>query len=157
MSAALITVTFLGIAGLSFATVLGFTATDSAEIIRHTTLSIFFTLITLMAHSMMMFYLIGKGKAIREAVAEGGLAPDMYTTIVQARRPVFSIGTVAIALTMVTAVFGGGVDTGIIPAGAHAVLALSAIVSNLAAFRVEVNALLLSAKVVTEVNRLLEL
>ena len=156
MSAALITATFLGIAGLGFSTILGFTATDSAEILRHTTLSIFFTLVTLMAHSMTMFYLIGKGKAIREAAAEGGLAPDMYAMVARARRPVFSIGTVAIALTMATAVLGGGVDTGVIPAGVHAVLALSAIASNLVAFRAEVNAILSSAKVVAEVNRLLE-
>ena len=156
MSAALITATFLGIAGLGFCTVLGFTAVDSADIFRHTSLSIFFTLITLLAHSMTMFYLIGKGKAIREAVTRGGLEPGLYETVASARRPVFSVGTVAMALTMATAILGGGVDIGVIPAGVHSVLALSAIASNLVALRAVVIALLSSTQVVAEVNRLLE-
>lgn len=156
MSAALITATFLGLVGLGFCAVLGFTAISSADVFRHTSLSIFFTLLTLLAHSMTMFYLIGKGKAIREAVAEGGLEPGLYATMARTRRPVFSVGTVAMVVTMTAAILGGGVDTGVIPAGVHSVLALSAVASNLAALRVEVIALLSSAQVVTEVNRLLE-
>ena len=95
---------------------------------------------------MTMFYLIGKGKAVREAVAEGGLSPDLYRAVAEVRRPVFSIATVAMALTMAAAIIGGGgVDTGIIPAGVHSVLALSAVAGNLVALRTEVVAMLSSA------------
>ena len=50
---------------------LGLRVTDGASISRHITLAIFSTMLTLLAHSMMMFYLIGKGKAVKDAMAEG--------------------------------------------------------------------------------------
>ena len=156
MSVALITTVVLGVAGLGYATVLGYTVASSADILHHTTIGIFFTLITLLVHSMTMFYLIGKGKAVREGAEEGGLSGEYYDAVVMARRPVFSIATVAMMLTMVTVILGGGVDTRVLPASVHAIFALSALAGNLAALRVEVIALVSSARVVAEVDRLLE-
>jgi hypothetical protein len=46
-------------------------------------------MITLLAHSMMMFYLIGKGKAVKDAMAEHQVAGDYYRRIASARKPVF--------------------------------------------------------------------
>ena len=155
MSAALITATVIGLAGLVYSAVIGFAASSSTEVFRHVNFGIFFTLITLLAHSMTMFYLIGKGKAVREAAAEGQLSPDLYATVARARKPVFSIGTVAMLLTMATAILGGGVDTGVLPAGVHSVLAGSAIVANVMALRTEVAAMVTSARVVIEVDALL--
>ena len=156
MAAALITGTLLGIAGLGYSTILGFTSVTSADILRHTSFGVFSTLVTLLAHSMTMFYLIGKGKAVREAATDGGLSPEFYGTVARVRRPVFSIATVAMTLTMATAILGGGVDTGAIPAGIHSVLAFSAIVVNILALRTEVIAMVSSARVVAEVDHLLE-
>ena len=153
MSTALITVTVLGISGLGYCTVLGFSTASSADVLRHTSLGVFSTLITLLAHSMTMFYLIGKGKAVREAVAEGGLSPELYRVVAKVRRPVFSTATVAMALTMVTEIIGGGVDTGVIPAGVHSVLALSALAGNLVALRTEAVAMLSIARIVAEVDQ----
>ena len=64
MNAALITATFLGVSGLAYSVVTGFLVAVPADVGPHVTLAIFSTLITLLAHSMTMFYLIGKGKAI---------------------------------------------------------------------------------------------
>ena len=102
---------------------------------------------------MTMFYLIGKGKAVREAVTEGGLSQELYRVVAKVRRPVFSTATVAMVLTMATAIIGGGVDTGVIPAGIHSVLALSALAGNLVAVRTEVIAMLSSARIVAEVDQ----
>ena len=153
MTAALITATFIGIAGLGYSAVLGFTASD---LYLHTSLGIFSTLVTLLAHSMTMFYLIGKGRAVREAVTEGNLSPELYAAVARARRPVFSIAVIAMALTMATAILGGGVDTRTVPSGVHSVLALAAIAGNFAALRTEVIAMVSSTKVVAEVDRLLQ-
>ena len=152
MTAALITATFVGIAGLGYSAVLGFTA---ADLYQHTSIGIFSTLITLLAHSMTMFYLLGKGRAVREAATEGQLSPDFYATVARARRPVFSIAVIAMALTMVTAILGAGVDTRTIPSTVHSVLALAAIAANIAALRTEVIAMISSTRVVAEVDRLL--
>ena len=103
-----------------------------------------------------MFYLIGKGKAIREAADENSLSSAFYRDVALARRPVFSQATIAMALTIVTAVFGGGVDTGTIPIFFHSTLAIVAIVSNCFALRVEILAMLTCARIVAEVDALLE-
>jgi hypothetical protein len=155
MAAALLTAAFLSIAGLAASLVLGITANDSAGLLRHTTASIFATMLTLLTHSMMMFYFIGKGKAIREAVAEGNLSRDFVARISLARKPVFSIATLAMLLTIAAAIVGGGVDVGSMPAGLHQALAWLALAANLAAVRIEMRAIATGSRIVAEIDRLL--
>jgi len=155
MTAALITATLLGIGGLGYTAIIGFMASAPAEIGHHAASGIFFTLITLLAHSMTMFYLIGKGKAIREAVADGGLSDEFYRPVVRARRPVFSIGSLAMGLTMLAAIVGGGVDADVLPVGVHSFVSMAMLGANIFAFRVQVAALMIASDAVAKVNRLL--
>ena len=147
---ALLTAVFLGIGGLVATIVVGLRGTDIA---RHISFGIFSTLITLLAHSMMMFYLIGKGKAVKDAIAEHSLAGDYYRRIAVARKPVFSIGTLAMAATMATAILGASVDTGVLPSMVHGTIAYGALVCNLAALKIEIDALTAASRIVDEVNR----
>ena len=153
MAQALLTAVFLGLAGLVTTTIFGLRGTD---IPRHISYGIFSTLVTLLGHSMMMFYLIGKGKAVKEAMAEHGVTGDYYRRIAVARKPVFSIGTLAMAVTMVTAILGASVDNSVLPSIVHAMIAYAAIVCNLAAVKIEISALTESSRIVAEVNRRLE-
>ena len=153
MAQALLTAVFIGLTGLVATSVLGLRGTD---ISRHISYGIFSTLVTLLAHSMMMFYLIGKGKAVKDAMAEHSVTGDYYRRIALARKPVFSIGTLAMAVTMVAAIMGASVDTGVLPPIVHATIAYGAIVCNLAAAKIEITALLESSRIVAEVNRRLE-
>ena len=155
MSAALITASILSLVGLVVSFALGYLVAAPDDVLAHATLAIFVTLITLLGHSMTMFYLIGKGKAVREAVTEGNLSPELYATVVRARKPVFSISTVAMLLTMTTAIIGGGVDTGVLPTAIHSMLAVSAIATHVMALRAEVGAMVSSSRVVEEVDTLL--
>jgi hypothetical protein len=125
------------------------------DLARHISFGLFSTLVTLLAHSMMMFYLIGKGKAVKDAMAEGNLTGDYYRRIAAARKPVFSIGTFAMAITIVAALLGASVDTGLLPPMVHGTIAYGAIACNLAAGKIEIDALMASGRVVDEVNRLL--
>jgi hypothetical protein len=150
---ALLTAVFIGLIGLVTATVLGLRGSD---ISRHVSYGIFSTLVTLLAHSMMMFYLIGKGKAVKDAMAEHSVTGDYYRRIAAARKPVFSIGTLAMGATMVTGILGASVDTGVMPAVVHGMIAYAAIACNLAAVKIEVDALIASARIVDEVNQLLQ-
>jgi hypothetical protein len=152
MAQALLTAVTIGIAGLVTTAVYGLLGTDIA---RHISFGIFSTLVTLLAHSMMMFYLIGKGKAVKDAMAEGHLTGDHYRRIAAARKPVFSIGTFAMAVTIAGALMGASVDTGILPPVVHAMIAYGAVACNLAAAKVEIDALTASSRIVDEVNRLL--
>jgi hypothetical protein len=147
---ALLTAIFIGLAGLVTTTVLGLRGTD---ISRHISYGIFSTLVTLLAHSMMMFYLIGKGKAVKDAMAEHSVAGDYYRRIAVARKPVFSIATLAMAVTMVAAIMGASVDTGVLPPIVHAMIAYGAIACNVAAVKIEIGALLESSRIVDEVNQ----
>ena len=153
MAQALLTGVFLALAGLVTTTVFGLRATDVS---RHISFGIFSTLLTLFAHSMMMFYLIGKGKAVKDAMAEHRVTGDYYRRIAAARKPVFSIATLAMAATMITAIMGASVDTGTLPPMVHAMIAYGAIACNLAAVKVEISALIESTQIVDEVNRRLE-
>jgi hypothetical protein len=141
--------------GLIVSAVLGMMARDNASISRHIMLAIFSTLLILLAHSMMMFYLIGKGKAVKDAMVEAHLVGDYVGRIAAARKPVFSIGTVAMAATIVAAILGASVDTGVLPPAVHSTIAWGAIACNLAAVKTEIDALGESSRVVDEVNRLL--
>jgi hypothetical protein len=152
LAQALLTAVGIGLLGLVSAAVLGLGGTD---ISRHISVGIFSTMVTLLAHSMMMFYLIGKGKAVKDAMIESGLSGDQYRRIAAARKPVFSIGTLAMAVTMATAILGASVDTGVMAPIVHAMIAYGAIACNLAALKIEIFALTESSRIVDEVNRLL--
>ena len=151
---ALLTAVALGLVSLATTAVLGLSGTD---ISRHISYGIFSTMVTLLAHSMMMFYLIGKGKAVKDAMTEHGVTGDYFGRIAAARKPVFSIGTLAMAVTMTAAIMGASVDTGVLPPMVHATVAYGAIACNLAAMKFEVAALTQSGRIVDEVNRLLGL
>jgi hypothetical protein len=147
---ALLTAVFLSLGGLAATIVFGLRGNDIA---RHISFGIVTTLITLLAHSMMMFYLIGKGKAVKDAMAEHSLNGDYYRRIAVARKPVFSIATLAMALTMVAAILGASVDTGVLPPIVHGTIAYGAVACNLAALKIELDALSASSRIVDEVNR----
>jgi hypothetical protein len=142
-------IALLGLVGTSVLGVAG------ADVGRHISYGIYSTLVTLLAHSMMMFYLIGKGKAVKDAMAEHTVSGDFYRRIAAARKPVFSIGTLAMALTMAAAILGASADTGVLPPMVHGIIALGAVAANLAAVRIEIGALLASSRIVAEVDRLI--
>lgn len=143
---------FLALGGIVTTIVIGLRGNDIA---RHVSFGLFSTLITLLAHSMMMFYLIGKGKAVKDAMAEHSLTGDYYRRIAVARKPVFTAGTFAMVLTMAAAILGASVDTGVLPPMVHGTIAYGAVAFNLAALRSEIVALTTSSRIVQEVNRLL--
>jgi hypothetical protein len=149
---ALLTAVLVGLGGLFATVALGLRGTDIG---RHISFGIFSTFITLLAHSMMMFYLIGKGKAVKDAMSEHGVAGDYYRRIAAARKPVFSIATLAMAVTMAAAILGASVDTGVLPPIVHGTIAYGAVACNLAALKIEIDALTSSTRIVDELNRLL--
>jgi hypothetical protein len=152
LAQALLTGVGLGLLGLITTAVFGLQGT---QISRHISYGIFSTMVTLLAHSMMMFYLIGKGKAVKDAMAEHSMTGDQYRRIAAVRKPVFSMGTLAMAVTMTTAILGASVDTHVLPPIVHAMIAYGAIACNLMAAKVEIAALAESSRIVDEVNHLL--
>ena len=151
MAAALVTLTALSILGIGGSLVLALLA-DPSYASAHVRIGVFGTMLNLLAHSLMMFYLIGKGKAVREAVAEGALTGDWERRISRLRAPVFSRATYAMALTMTAGIVGASVDVGAMSAWPHGLIAAAAVACQLYAFGTEIAALTGSARVVDEVN-----
>ena len=149
---ALVTAVGVGIIGLVVTVVFGLSGFDVS---RHISFGIFSTMVTLLAHSMMMFYLIGKGKAVKDAMVEGGLQGEFHNRVARARKPVFSSGTLAMTVTIVAAIIGASVDTGVLPPIIHGTIAYGAVAANLAAAKFEIDAIGEARRVVDEVNRLL--
>src|SRR5262249_19836712 len=142
----------LSVLGLIAALTLAYTAQVSADIYRHVLVAVFATMLNLLAHSLMMFYLLGKGRAVKEAVAENSLPGDYVARVTRLRGPVFSRATYAMMLTMIAAIIGASVDVRVIPKWPHAVLAIAAIAMNLLAVYTEIIALRGAQRVVDEVN-----
>ena len=155
MSAALLTAAVLSLVGLLVSFALGFLADSQELVLQHATLAIFVTLIMLLAYSMSCVYLSGTVRAIKDAGEDAALETDAVARASAVRPPVFKLGSVAMAVTMVTAVIGGGVDTNVIPAGFHLMLGVLAILANGVALRAVVAAFNESNRIVDEVNRLL--
>jgi hypothetical protein len=158
LAQALLTAIGIGVLGLLAAAVLGLAGTD---ISRHIGFGFFSAMLLLLAHSMMMFYLIGKGRAVKDALSDAGYAANdpRYASFVArisvARKPVFSIATVAMSVTMVAAIMGAAVDVGTLPPMVHAMMAYGGIAANFAAIKREIDAIRDSGRIVDEVNQLL--
>jgi hypothetical protein len=148
MAAALLTLTSLSILGIAASFVFAFQQGATS----HVGVGVFATMLNLLAHSFMMFYLIGKGKAVREAVAEAGLEGDYYRRVARLRAPVFSRATLAMALLMAAAIIGASVDVRVLPSWPHALLAGSALAAQVYTLITEITALTGTARVVDEVN-----
>ena len=153
MAAALLTLTGLSVLGLGASFVIALVGDTSADVARHILIGVFATMLNLLAHSLMMFYLIGKGKAVREAVAEGGLDGDYVRRFSALRAPVFSRATIAMAVTMTAAIIGASVDVRVLPSWPHALIAVLAIASNVVALASEGVALAGGARLVDDVNK----
>jgi hypothetical protein len=151
MAAALLTLTGLSIGGLSLSLLLALLIVGDDKG-SHVLIAVFSTMLNLLAHSMMMFYLIGKTKAVREAAAEGALDGDYAGRVARLRGPVFSRATLAMAVTMTAGIIGAPVDVRVMPSWPHAALAIAAVLLQFRAFAAEIAALTGSARVVNEVN-----
>jgi hypothetical protein len=153
VSAALASAALLALAALGAAAVLGWQAASPAETARHVSTGIFATLLVLLSHSLTMFYLVGKGRAVRDAVGEAGLQSDDAARIARVRAPAMRYGMLAVALAMVAALTGAASDAGSIPAPAHTAAALVALAANVHAVFVELRALARAGAIVADLER----
>jgi hypothetical protein len=150
MAAALLTLTTLSVLGLGTSLLVALELIPLGE--SHARIAVFATMLNLLAHSFLMFYLIGKGKAIREAVVEAGLDGEYVRRVSRLRGPVFSKATIAMAVTMVAGFMGASADVRALPVLPHALLAGLAVAFQVHAIHIEALALTGISHIVDEVN-----
>jgi len=119
MGRALLTVGAMATLGLIATGVLGYLVADVGSAGLHLLIALATCLLLLFSHCWIMFYLIGTGTAIKQAVADEDLSPDLVEETKELKNRSYPSLMLAIGLAMATFILGGGVDTGAIPSWLH--------------------------------------
>jgi len=125
MGRALLIVGAMATLGLIASAVLGYGLDASAgreitaEMSRHLLVALASSLLLLFSHCWIMFYLIGTGKAIKEAVAEHSLEPALIEETKRFKNESYPSLMLAMALAMATFILGGGAQTNSLPVWVH--------------------------------------
>jgi 4-hydroxybenzoate polyprenyltransferase len=92
------------------------------EMQRHVLVALASCLLLLFSHCWIMFYLIGTGKAIKDAVKEFGLEQHLVEETKRFKNVSYPMLMLAMGAAMATFILGGGAATGSLPAWIHHVL-----------------------------------
>ena len=99
--------------------VAGYLVVDSPTIDRHVVLGLVAGFLLLFSHSWIMFYLIGTGKMIKEAVAEHDLPVEWIEKTKEFKNHCYPSMMLAMGLVMATFILGGGVERRVLPGWVH--------------------------------------
>ena len=159
MGRALLIVGALATLGFLGTGILGYGIPDSFEVsdlANHMLLAVLTSLLLLFSHCWILFYLIGTGKVLKEAVAEHGLEPEIVeqTKVFKNRSNPWLM--LAMGFAMATFVLGGGVFTRTVPAWVHHALFVITLVVQVYALWVEHEVLTANEKLMRSVDRRLK-
>ena len=146
---------------------LGMTLSDSASIYRHYVLGMAASMFTCFIHVLVLFYLIGTGKDVRDAVEGAADLEETYVPLTRRlKRRVFPPACFAIALMVVATLMGGEVHSRLLAADGgrtipvrgitawwvHLVFVALALVASIVAFQAEVSAARETRKAIETLN-----
>lgn len=156
MGRALLVVGWLATAGVVATAVLGYLGGgggDAETMRRHVLLALASVLLLLFSHCWIMFYLIGTGKAIKDAVKEHGLDPAAVEETKRFKNESYPALMLAMALAMATFILGGGASTGTLPPLVHHVLFWAALLAQGRALMREKRVLDANERLMAELDR----
>ena len=156
MVLALLTTSFVSIVCFVITVVTGFTMQGRTGLSQHFLFGFFTTFLVALAQSMTMFYFIGTGKQVKDLVASYPAGQELIQRTKRFKAKVFPPATWAILFTMAAMILGGGVDTRVVPAFVHTLLAIAALYYNLVAFWREAKYMIEHNMLMEEVDRLLQ-
>ncbi len=155
MGRALLIVGAMATLGVAAAAVVGYTlhgATDT-NMPLHVLIGLASSLLLLFSHCWIMFYLIGTGKAIKDAVKENALDPAIVEETKRFKNASYPWLMLAMALVMATFILGGGVATGSVRTWVHHVLFYLAVAAQGYALLVEWRVLTENERLMGDVDR----
>jgi len=154
MGRALLIVGAMATLGLAAAAVLGYMLQGpvGSEMSRHVLVALASCLLLLFSHCWIMFYLIGTGKAIKEAVNENGLEPFLIEETKRFKNASYPSLMLAMTLAIATFVLGGGVATGAVPSWVHHVLFYATVVVQARALWIENRVLVENERLMADIN-----
>lgn len=104
---------------------------DGSGLARHRQLALGCAILLVLVHSMVFVYMIGTGRAIKDAVRDHGIAPRFYEVHKGYKWRAAPWAMAGALLTVVTAVLGGAVATGSGAAWAHPLAGVMVLAANL--------------------------
>jgi hypothetical protein len=159
MGRALLIVGLMATLGVIASAVMGYLLSSPADagMPRHVLVGLASSLLLLFSHCWIMFYLIGTGKAIKEAVKENGLEPVAAEAIIEEtkrfKNESYPSLMLAMGLVMATFILGGGVATGSVPTWIHHALFYAAVLVQAYSLRIEWRVLGENERLMVDVDR----
>jgi len=155
MGRALLVIGWMATAGLVVTGALGYFLHGPADagLSRHVLLGLASALLLLFAHCWIMFYLIGTGRAIKDAVNEHALDPALYEATKGYKNRSYPMLMLALGLAMATFILGGGVATGSIPSWIHHALFYATLLAQGRALQLEGRVLVEHERLMGDINR----
>lgn len=155
MGRALLVIGWMATAGLVVTGALGYFLHGPADpgLSRHVLLGLASALLLLFAHCWIMFYLIGTGRAIKDAVNEHALDPALYEATKGYKNRSYPMLMLALGLAMATFILGGGVATGSVPSWIHHALFYATLLAQARALQLEGRVLVENERLMGDINR----
>lgn len=155
MGRALLIVGALATLGVIVAAVVGYTLHGPTDdhMPRHVLIALASSLLLLFSHCWIMFYLIGTGKAIKDAVKESGLDPAFIEETKRFKNQSYPWLMLAMGLVMATFILGGGVATGSVRSWIHHVLFYCAMAAQVYTLWIEQRVLTDNERLMGEIDR----
>jgi hypothetical protein len=157
MGRALLIVGAMATLGVIATAVLGYflTSPTDPDMPRHVLVGLASSLLLLFSHCWIMFYLIGTGKAIKDAVRANELDPAFVEATKRFKNLSYPWLMLAMALVMATFILGGGVATHSVPSWVHHALFYAAVLVQGYTLWIERRVLIDNERLMADVDRLL--
>lgn len=126
------------------------------EMSRHILVGLGASLLLLFSHSWILIYLLGTGRAVRQAVRQRGLEPELSARTKRFKKACYPLILLAMALSLATFITGTGVTTGVVPGPVHGVLFYAALAIQILTLAVERRVLDDNERLIADVDRRLE-
>jgi len=153
MGRALLVVGWLATGGFIVSAGLGYLLSPRAtNITSHVLVGLVASLLFLFAHCWVMFYLIGTGKAIKDAVAEYELEPELAERTKVFKNRSYPWLMLAMGLVIATFVMGGAYLAGATPSWIHELLFYLTLAVQVWTLVIEGQVLMANERLMNEIN-----
>jgi hypothetical protein len=153
MGRALLMIGWLAALGLLISGFNGYAVDGTEGLSLHVLLALLASLLLLFSHCWILFYLIGTGKVIKDAVVEHGLDPAVVDQTKDFKNQTSPWLLLAMILAIATCVFGMAVVTKSVPGWAHQVLFYVTVVVQIFTLLRESRVLIDNERLIADINR----
>ena len=122
MAIALLTLALVGTLALAGTVVAGYAVTPGAAVRAHFLAALVSTLLLVMAHSFVMFFLIATGVELKDMEKERGWGDSFRRRTIVMKSRVFPVVTLALLLVIANFILGAAAHTRVMPAWLHGMI-----------------------------------